>query len=218
MAAIAILIAGPAASAAAQQDELSLQSQQSDQKPAPAAAPGATPPAGQDAQKTDEQKKADQNAKPDAAATSKDRLFYAMPNFLTLENTEHVPPLTAGQKFKVVARGSFDPFQFAWYGLLSGINEANGSEPGYGNGFQGYAKRYGASFADGTIENFMTGAVMASLLRQDPRFYQKSDGGFMHRVGYAVSRIFVTRGDSGRSEVQCVGNFRQRDRGGRFDV
>ncbi len=58
MAAIAILIAGPAASAAAQQDELSLQSQQSDQKPAPAAAPAATPTAGQDAQKTDEQKKA----------------------------------------------------------------------------------------------------------------------------------------------------------------
>jgi hypothetical protein len=102
-----------------------------------------------------------------------------------------------------VARGSFDPFQFAWYGLLSGINEANGSEPGYGNGFQGYAKRYGASFADGTIENFMVGAVMASALRQDPRFYQKSDGGFMHRVGYAVSRIFITRGDSGRTEFNA---------------
>ena len=198
MAALAILVAAPAASAA-DQDELSLQSQQSDQKPAPAA----TPAAGQEASKTDEQKKNDHNAKPDAAATSKDRLFYAMPNFLTLESTEHVPPLTSGQKFKVVARGSFDPFQFAWYGLLSGINEANGSEPGYGNGFQGYAKRYGASFADGTIENFMTGAVMASLLRQDPRFYAKTEGGFMHRVGYAVSRIFITRGDSGRTEFNA---------------
>jgi hypothetical protein len=200
MAALAILTAARPAAAAAQ-DELSLQSQQSDQKPAPA--PAAAPATGQEAPKTDDQKKNNPNAKPDAAATSKDRLFYAMPNFLTLENTEHVPPLTAGQKFKVVARGSFDPFQFAWYGLLSGINEANGSEPGYGNGFQGYAKRYGASFADGTIENFMTGAVMASLLRQDPRFYQKSDGSFMHRVGYAVSRIFITRGDSGRSEFNA---------------
>jgi hypothetical protein len=167
----------------------------SDQKPAPC------PPA--DASKAADQTKTDQNAKPDAAATSKDRLFYAMPNFLTLESTEHVPPLTAGQKFKAVARGSFDPFQFAWYGLLSGINEANGSEPGYGNGFQGYAKRYGASFADGTIENFMVGAVMASALRQDPRFYQKSDGTFMHRLGYAVSRIIITRGDSGRSQFNA---------------
>jgi hypothetical protein len=200
MVALRILIAGPAA---AGQDELSLQSQQSDQKPAPAATPAAAPAAGQEASKTDEQKKTDPNAKPDAAGTSKDRLFYAMPNFLTLESTEHVPPLTSGQKFKVVARGSFDPFQFFWYGLLSGINEANGSEPGYGNGFQGYAKRYGASFADGTIENFMTGAVMASLLHQDPRFYTKTEGGFMHRVGYAVSRIFITRGDSGRTEFNA---------------
>ena len=199
--ALGILIAGPAVEA--DQDELSLQSQQSDQKPAPAATPAATPAAGQDASKPADQKSADPNAKPDAAATSKDRLFYALPNFLTLENTEHVPPLTAGQKFKVVARGSFDPFQFAWYGLLSGINEANGSEPGYGNGFQGYAKRYGASFADGTIENFMVGAVMASALRQDPRFYVKTDGSFMRRVGYAVSRIFITRGDSGRSEFNA---------------
>ena len=209
---LGILIAGPAAGAA-DQDELSLQNQQtpanqqSDQKPAPAATPATTPAAppaaGQDASKPADQKPADQNAKPDAAATSKDRLFYAMPNFLTLEDTQHVPPLTTGQKFKVVARGSFDPFQFFWYGLLSGINEANGSEPGYGNGFQGYAKRYGASFADGTIENFMVGAVMASALRQDPRFYEKSEGSFMHRVGYAVSRIFITRGDSGRAEFNA---------------
>jgi hypothetical protein len=207
-----LIVARPAA--AADQDELSLQNQQTptnqpngqQSAPAPASAgQDQSKPADQtksDQTKTD-QTKTDQNAKPDAAATSKDRLFYAMPNFLTLENTEHVPPLTTGQKFKVVARGSFDPFQFAWYGLLSGINEANGSEPGYGNGFQGYAKRYGASFADGTIENFMVGAVMASALRQDPRFYQKSDGGFMHRVGYAVSRIFITRGDSGRTEFNA---------------
>jgi hypothetical protein len=129
--------------------------------------------------------------------TSNDRLFFALPNFLTLENSANVPPLTAGQKFKVVARGSFDPIQFVWYGFLSGISQAEDSEPGFGQGAEGYGKRYGAAFADGTIENFMTSAVLSSLFREDPRFYQSGQGGFVQRSGYAVSRIFTTRTDSG---------------------
>jgi hypothetical protein len=117
-----------------------------------------------------------------------------------LENGAHVPPLTAKQKFKVVARGSFDYIQLPWYGALAGISQAENSEPGYGQGAEGYGKRFGSAFADGTIENFMTGAVLPSLLHQDPRFFQSSEGGFAHRAGYAVSRIFITRTDSGKKQ------------------
>jgi hypothetical protein len=131
------------------------------------------------------------------SGTSNDRLFDVLPNFLTLENAGQVPPLTTGQKFRVVARGSFDFVEFFWYGLLAGISQAENSEPGYHQGAAGYGKRYGAYFADGTIENFMTQAVFASVLRQDPRYYQSGQGRFLHRVGYAVSRIFITRTDSG---------------------
>lgn len=134
------------------------------------------------------------------AGTSNDRLFFALPNFLTLQNAGQVPPLTSGQKFKVVFRSSFDPVQYAWYGFLSGISQAENSEPGFGQGWEGYAKRYGSAFADGTIENFMTGAVLPSLLHQDPRFFQSGQGTFMHRAEYAVSRIFVTRTDSGKAQ------------------
>jgi hypothetical protein len=132
--------------------------------------------------------------------TSNDRLFFALPNFLTLQNAGQVPPLTTGQKFWVVFRSSFDPVQYAWYGFLSGISQAENSEPGYGQGWEGYGKRYGAAFADGTIENFMTGSVFPSLLRQDPRFFQSGQGSFTHRTEYAVSRIFVTRTDAGKSQ------------------
>src|SRR5882762_1921848 len=66
------------------------------------------------------------------SGTSKDRLFFTLPNFLTLENANQVPPLTAGQKFKVVARSSFDYVQYPWYGFLAGISQAENSEPGYG--------------------------------------------------------------------------------------
>jgi hypothetical protein len=134
------------------------------------------------------------------AGTSNDRLFLALPNFLTLENAGNVPPLTTGQKFKVVALGSFDKIEFPWYGFLSGISQAENSEPGYGQGWKGYAKRYGSAFADGTLENFMTSAVLPSILRQDPRFFQSSEGGFTRRTGYAISRIFVTRTDSGGTQ------------------
>jgi hypothetical protein len=140
------------------------------------------------------------NAEGKNAGTSNDRLFLAMPNFLTLENGGHVPPLTAGQKFKVVARGSFDKFQVPWYGFLSAISQAENSEPGYGQGWEGYGKRFASAFADGTIENFLTSAVLPSILRQDPRFFQSSEGGFKQRAGYAISRIFVTRTDSGGTQ------------------
>jgi hypothetical protein len=149
---------------------------------------------------TAQNKDAQDSKKASDEATSKDRLFFALPNFLTLENAGNVPPLTVGQKFKVVSRGSFDYIQIPWYAALAGISQAENSEPGYGQGAEGYGKRFGAAFADGTIENFMTGAVLPSLLHQDPRFFQQSEGTFWHRTGYAISRIFVTRSDSGHQQ------------------
>ena len=133
--------------------------------------------------------------------TSKDRLFFTLPNFLTLENANQVPPLTTRQKFKVVARSTFDYVQYPWWGFLAGISQAENSEPGYGQGASGYAKRYGAAAADGTIENFMTSAVFPSILKQDPRFFQSGKGGFWHRTWYAVSRVVITRTDSGHEQV-----------------
>jgi hypothetical protein len=133
------------------------------------------------------------------AGVSNDRLFWALPNFLTVNST-HLPPLTAGQKFKVVARGTFDPVEYAYIAFLAGISQAEDSEPGYGQGAAGYGKRYGAAFTDNAIENFMTAAILPSLLKQDPRFYQLDRGGFGRRLGYAMSRIVVTHSDSGHTQ------------------
>jgi hypothetical protein len=195
-----VLAALFAFSAGAQQTTPSTAPPADAQKPSP----DATPQASSSQQTKDEKKdkgplgvvvpKEDQKKN---AGTSNDRLFYALPNFLTLESTKNVPPLTTAQKYKVVARGSFDYIQIPWYGFLAGLSQAQNSEPGYGQGAAGYGKRFAAAFADGTIENFMTGAVFPSLLHQDPRFFQSGKGSFTRRTGYAVSRIFVTRTDSG---------------------
>jgi hypothetical protein len=132
--------------------------------------------------------------------TSNDRLFFTLPNFFTLENSGNAPPMTAGQKFKTTARSSFDPVEFGWYGLQAGISQLQNDDKEFGQGVEGYAKRYGIRFADGTIENFFTKAVFASALHQDPRYFQMGEGGFWKRTSYAISRIFVTRSDSGATQ------------------
>ena len=147
-----------------------------------------------------------QGENPDASAPkfdpetggSNDRLFWTLPNFLTLEKIHSVPPLTSGQKIKLVARTTFDPVEFPFFAFLAGISQAQNSESGYGQGAIGYAKRFGSNFADGTSENFFAQAFLPSLFRQDPRYFQDGKGGFWRRAGYAVTRIAVTRNDSGR--------------------
>lgn len=164
----------------------------------PPTPPPAQPSAGQPTQP--DRSQGNDKANTQDTGTSKDRLFFALPNFLSVENAGKIQPLTVGQKFKVVAQGSFDPIQIVWYGALSGISQGVDSEPGFGQGAKGYGKRFGAYAADGTIENFFTGAILPSMLHQDPRFFPTTQGSFFHRTGYAVSRIVVTRSDSGHHE------------------
>jgi hypothetical protein len=134
------------------------------------------------------------------AGTSNDRLFYALPNFLTLQGAGKVPPLTVKEKFKVVALSTFDPVQYPWWALLAAISQADNSEPQFGQGWLAYAKRYGTTAGDSTTENFMVGAVFPSILRQDPRFYQSGKGSISRRTWCAATRILVTRGDSGKTQ------------------
>jgi hypothetical protein len=147
---------------------------------------------------TDKDKAPATNGK--VAGTSNDRLFYTLPNFLSVENTGKLPAMTAKQKYAVVARSTFDYVQYPWWALLAAIGQAENSEPGYGQGWGAYGKRVGTSVADGIIENFTTGAILPALLHQDPRFYQSSEGGFKRRAWYGVSRIWVTRADSGGTQ------------------
>lgn len=135
-----------------------------------------------------------------SAIGTNDRLFFLLPNYGTLENSGSVQPLTVKQKFDIQLRNCFDPVVFPYVGLLAAVSQMSNSDPGYRQGALGYAKRYGASFVDSTDENFMVGAVYPSLFRQDPRYYQMGKGGLIHRTGYSVSRIFLTRADSGRTE------------------
>lgn len=174
---------------------------QQQQPPAPDPAVSPQSPSSRQQSPSGESARDDKSRRqPEHNGTSNDRLFYTLPNFLTIENTDKIPPLTTRQKFSVVARSSFDIAQYPWYGFLAGISQAQNNQAGYGQGAAGYGKRYGAAWADGTLESYWTVAILPSALHQDPRYYQMGKRGFWHRLGYAMSRITVTRSDSGNSQ------------------
>ncbi len=125
-------------------------------------------------------------------------MFGVLPNFKTLNDPSvEVRSISAGQKFKLVGH-YFDPFTFGYLTIQAGIEQATDAKPGYGQGLQGYGKRYGADFADGFTNELFVAGVFPTLLHQDPRYIRKGQGGGWARTGYALSRILVTRNDSGR--------------------
>lgn len=143
-----------------------------------------------------------QGSKSSAQQDSKkkdDRMFYVMPNYLTVDSQSQVKPISWKEKFAISAKGSFDPYEFTVVGIVAGIRQAENSSPAFGQGAEGYAKRYGAAFADQVDGNIMVGGVFPTILKVDPRYFQLGRGSFVHRFGYAISRIFVARRDSGAS-------------------
>jgi hypothetical protein len=135
----------------------------------------------------------------DAKATEGRRVLGFMPNRLTVEDpASHPPVLTSKQKFGIMAANTFDPFEFGIVAVVAGIGQAHNSPKAWGQGWDAYGKRYAASFADQASWKFMTEAALPSLLKEDPRYYRMGQGGAGKRMGYAITRIFVTRTDSGR--------------------
>jgi hypothetical protein len=115
------------------------------------------------------------------------------------EPAQTYKPITSGEKFWIAAHDGFDPFSWVTTGLFAGVAQWHDQSREFGQGAQGYAKRYGASFADGAIANFISEAILPSLLHEDPRYFRLGRGSFFHRVGYTLSREVITRKDSGRN-------------------
>jgi hypothetical protein len=126
-----------------------------------------------------------------------DRLFDVLPNYTTVESEDEFGRLTTGSKFKLATDSALDPVTFPFIGFVALLGQAQNSEPSYGQGLKGYAKRYGTSYGDAIIGTYMTVGVFPSMLKEDPRYFQLGHGSLSHRTLYSVSRIFWTRTDSG---------------------
>ncbi len=99
----------------------------------------------------------------------------------------------------LATQDTFDYSDFIFVGALAGIDMAGKSQPTFGQGAQGFGKYYWHVFVDGGIENYMTEAIVPAATREDPRYYTLGKGGLVKRTGYAVSRLFITRTNSGKS-------------------
>ena len=139
----------------------------------------------------------------------KQRVLGIIPNFYVSYVPEAVA-LTSKQKFELAWRSSVDPFTFVAVGAVAGAGQAGNALSGYGQGAQGYAKRYGAAYGDVVIGTLLGSAVLPSLLKQDPRYFYKGTGSKRSRILYALSSPFMCKGDNGHWQPNysyVVGNF-----------
>ena len=124
------------------------------------------------------------------------RIFGIIPNFYVAYD-QNAAPLTSKLKFQLAAKVAFDPVTFIGVGIASGAEQA-GEHPNYREGAIGYAERYGAAYANGFTDILIGGAILPSLLHQDPRYFYQGTGTTKSRVVHAVTSPFVCKGDNGR--------------------
>jgi Carboxypeptidase regulatory-like domain len=132
------------------------------------------------------------------------RVLGVIPNFY-VTYVPNAPPLTSKQKFNLAWKSSIDPVTLLAVGFFAGVEQATNSYSGYGQGARGYAKRYGAGFADSFVGTMIGGAILPSWWKQDPRYFYKGTGTTRSRVMYAIESAVMCKGDNGHTQVNYSG-------------
>jgi hypothetical protein len=126
------------------------------------------------------------------------RVLGIIPNFY-ISYTYDAAPMTTKQKYQLAAHDTFDWTGFISAGVAAGIQQANNSFKGYGQGAAGYGKRYAAVYGDVLFTDLFSHAVYPSLFHQDPRYYYQGSGSIKSRVLHAASFAIIARNDRGQS-------------------
>jgi hypothetical protein len=132
-------------------------------------------------------------------AQEQQRVLGVFPNFYSSYIWD-AAPLSSGQKYQLALRSIADPFAFVGTGIFAAAEQWQNTFPGYGQGAQGYAKRYGAAYADEALSRMIGSAILPSLLHQDPRYFYRGSGSKKSRALYAISAAVICRGDNGRMQ------------------
>ena len=165
--------------------------------------PDAPVPAAQ--QENSQHEKAEQQLK----QQEQQRIAGVVPNFNVSYNKDAVP-LTRKQKLHLAWRTATDPVAFGIAGLDAGFSQAENDFPGYGQGAQGYAKRFGASYADNFDGTLLGNAIFPILLKQDPRYFRRGEGSFPSRLFYALSTTGLVQErqrEAGSELLQYIGQL-----------
>lgn len=125
------------------------------------------------------------------------RVLRVVPNFY-VSYVHGAAPLNPRQKFELAWKTLIDPFSFIAVGAIAGVEQGQDNFGGYGQGATGYAKRYGASYADFASGTVIGGAILPSILKQDPRYFYKGTGSKRSRFFYALANSVICKGDNTR--------------------
>src|SRR5467141_1448954 len=129
-------------------------------------------------------------------AQEKQRVLGVVPNFYVTYDHNAVP-LSSKQKFELAWKTTVDPVSFGVTGAIAGIQQSQNDFSGYGQGAQGYGKRFGASYANFVASTYIGGAILPSPLKQDPRYFYKGSGSKRSRMLYAIANSVICKGDNG---------------------
>jgi hypothetical protein len=135
---------------------------------------------------------------PPVQAPEDKRVFGVFPNNRTTENAIPFHSITAKQKVTIAFKDSFDWPVFPTSAAFAALYQIENQNPSFGQGMQGYAKRFATAYGDQMIGNMMTEGFVPAIFHQDPRYFRLGEGTKLHRVLYALEAIEVARMDSGR--------------------
>lgn len=148
-------------------------------------------------------------AEQDVHIEESQRVLGVVPNFYSAYDW-NAPPLNARQKISLAFRSEIDPITFAGAAAVAGAEEYQKMYPGYGGGFSGFGKRFGAQYANDFSSRMIGSAFLPALFHQDPRYFYKGTGSTRSRTWYAIKSAFICRGDNGRDEFDfshILGDF-----------
>lgn len=138
-------------------------------------------------------------AAPVTAKPQTKRILGIIPNFRAVSTDTKLPPQTLKEKFETTSEDSFDYSAVVIPTLLAGYNMGTKATPEFGQGAEGYGKYWWHSAVDQTTENYFVEFVFPVVTHEDSRYYTLGRGSFLRRTGYAVSRAWITKSDSGKN-------------------
>jgi len=138
----------------------------------------------------------EQIATQEVKVAEQQRVLGVFPNFYVVY-TPNPEPLTSKLKYQLALRTSIDPVNILATAAFAGFNQA-ADVPNYVEGARGYAERFGAGYADGFTDIMIGGAILPSLLHQDPRYFYQGTGSIKSRAMHAIAFAVMCKGDNGR--------------------
>jgi hypothetical protein len=142
----------------------------------------------------------EQIATEQVAIAEQQRVLGFIPNFYVVYDSKNAVPLTTKLKFQMAYKVSIDPVSILGAATLAAVNQA-ADTPDYQQGWKGYGQRFGAAYADGVTDIMFGGAILPSLLHQDPRYFYQGTGTVKSRTLHALSNPFICKGDNGHRQI-----------------